>query len=135
MTKETLHLVDVLLERVRSTLLSSLLHGAEITGKVDIGGDADIEEKINELLQPAVQAVACALRVAEFARVVPGEFLLDDILYFTSEDGEVRLAPFDELERAWRPVPPGPAYKIESLPPENVEIPDLVDPNAGGPIQ
>jgi hypothetical protein len=136
MTKNTLNLIDVLLERVRSELVSNLIFGAEVEGGIDIGGDTDIEEKIDQHLQPAVQALAFALRIAESAGVVPDEFLLNDSLFFVDENNEVRMAPFSDVERVWRPLPPGPDDRLEELPPEDVEIPEPLDPKkVGGPIQ
>lgn len=137
LTKDTLNLVDALLERVRAEVLSGIAFGGEVTGTIDIRGDTTVDDKIIQYLQPAVEAVSIALKIAHFARDTEGivnRLFWEGMLYYPGEVDEVFMAEYSDIRQVWRPLPPGPEYKIEFLPPESVEVPEPLGGDKG-PVQ
>lgn len=140
-TKDTLHLLDVILERLRSALLSSLNLGVELAPAPKIN-KYDLVKVIDKELKPGLDAVAGALAIAMAAGnadEVVEQMIYDNghgtiLYYFEDEDGEVRMADFfNDIETASRPLPPGPS-KIVMQPPEDVDIPIPLAPFDKGPI-
>jgi hypothetical protein len=127
---DILHLLDVVLERVRSEILCSLTFGeGELTSHEARSID-DLEEALQENMRPAIEAVGALLAVAN--SVGDPQAVIDHLLigngehylqyYFEDDQHEIRMADFfDSLQYAWRPMPPGQPYLIVYQPPDQIE--------------
>jgi hypothetical protein len=139
LTKEMLRLLDVVLERLRCHVLSSLMF-ANDDAFDDVRNVESVDEAINEVLvnealKPVIWAVAAALRSGEDIDQLVSYLNFQDECWFENDSGEVCSMFYSDLKEAWRRIPPGRTI-LNELPPEDVVIPKPIgyEPPDGGKV-